>query len=74
MTAPISEVTKTVVEHKVTIGVLAVTGYEKLWLEWGTWIVDMGYSVGSMVLVWMMIYKTYKGIKGKNQNKLNSKD
>lgn len=72
MTTPTNEIIKSVVEHpKTSIVVLTLTGAEKLWFEWGSWIVDAAYSVSSLVLVLflirrqIMIYKKDKLDKGK---------
>lgn len=55
---------RVVVEHpKTSAAVLAVTGAERFWLDWGSWVVDALYSVAGLVLVCLLIYKHYLSIK-----------
>ena len=64
MTSPIKESIKAIIEHpKTSAGVLAVTGAERCWLDWGSWIVDALYSIAGLVLVCVLIYKHYLSIK-----------
>lgn len=61
---PTKEAIKSVIDHpKTSALVLAATGAERFWLDWGSWIVDALYSVCGLVLVCLLIYKHYLSIK-----------
>jgi len=56
MTTPIIETAKAIIEHpKTPVVVLTLTGLEKIWVNWGSWVVDASYSIASLVLVLYLI-------------------
>lgn len=61
---PTKEMIKNIAEHpKTSAVVLAVTGAERFWIDWGSWIVDALYSVAGLILVCVLTYKHYLSIK-----------
>lgn len=61
---PTREMIKAVIEHpKTSVAVVTITGAERIWMEWGNWIVDALYSVGGLVLVCLLIYRNILSIK-----------
>ena len=59
MTIPTSDIANAIIEHpKASAGIaLGITGAERFWVEWGSWVVDALYSVAGLVLVCLLIYK-----------------
>ena len=70
MTTPTKEVIRTIVEHpKTSAAVLAVTGAERLWIDWGSWVIDALGGIAGLVLVCVLIYKHILAIKKDSRDK-----
>ena len=70
MTTPLRELVISAVENpKTSMTILTFTSVERFWLEWGSWVVDAGYSIASLVLVFLLIYRQYRAIKKENKIK-----
>jgi len=69
MTTPTKEAIRVIAEHPKTSAVLlAVTGIETFWIEWGNWVVDACYSVCSLALVCVLLRNAlHKDKKGKTK-------
>lgn len=67
MTTPIKAIVEEVLSNpKTSYVTLTLTGAERIWVEWGSWIVDASYSISSLVLVLFLI-KRQLGILKKDK-------
>lgn len=61
---------ESVIGHpKTNVAILTLTGAEKLWVEWGSWVIDAGYSVASLVLVLFLIRRQVAIYKKEKKDK-----
>lgn len=64
MTNPTREMIKVVLEHpKTGVAVVVITGAERFWVEWGSWIVDALASVVGLVYISLLVYRLIVPIK-----------
>lgn len=69
MTNPTIEIIKVVLEHpKAGAAVTAITA-ERIWVEYGSWIIDASVGVAGLVYVCLIIYRTILQIKKDKLNK-----